>query len=378
MTSHRSTPKMSHRQGVAATVTLLVLSILFESTGAVLSKSVVQESYVLNKCWEQKITPDLDVSPVTDSSTVYFLDSENKLQAFELSAGTKVWSSELGGEVVSNLLAAGDSLFVVTSSQGGPVAAGTGTLRSVSRKTGITEWRTEVSGSPIVWIGMVADNVVAVGSEGGITALSPVNGHQRWKADLSAAVVSWPDFGAGDIALGTSGNDVVRISGSDGSTHIEWRSEYLPTAILHDADGRLVVGDERGNVALVSSRGDRLWRFKNGARISSALMNGSEYLAASNDNFVYKLSRYGDVKWKRRLPGRVVDRPLILGNAAVISIVGEGSVYVLDLKSGKVLNRIELGKEISLRLASDAKGRGLVIGSADGIHYFSSETCEAK
>jgi len=170
----------------------------------------------------------------------------------------------------------------------------------------------------------------------------------------------------------------LNISGTDGRVRLDWKSKYLPTAILLDLNGRLLVGDERGNFVSVSSEGNRLWGFRNGAQISSASLYGADYLAASYDNFLYKLSRSGDVKWKRRLSGRVNDGPFILGNTAVVSVVGTGSVYVLDLKNGKISNRIEIGEELTVRIASATNGQGFVVAGPVGISYFSTVKCPAN
>jgi outer membrane protein assembly factor BamB len=100
------------------------------------------------------------------------------------------------------------------------------------------------------------------------------------------------------------------------------------------------------------------------------LLHDSEYLAVSHDNFVYKLSRGGNVKWKRRLPGRVADKPLVVGDIAVVSIVGTGSVYVLDLRNGKILNRIETGDEVSLQVAEAGKANAfIVLGPRELLFY---------
>src|SRR5687767_4185608 len=100
-----------------------------------------EESPVFSKCWDYSSVPDLRVDPVSDESNVYFLDNENKLIGVNLSAGSKVWSAEVAGDVASNLLIVEDSVLVVTSVKAAPRSAPTAVLWSLSRQTGITEWR---------------------------------------------------------------------------------------------------------------------------------------------------------------------------------------------------------------------------------------------
>ena len=360
-------------------VPFFLLLIFATAAPAVYAVSVVDEPQVFNKCWEYQVVPNLGVSSSADAASVYFFDNENKLQGVDLLLGSKIWSSELGGEVVSNLLLIGDSIFVVTNSQtDGADALGKAVLRSVSRHTGITEWRADISTAPIVWLGSVSGNVIAVGSEGSISAFNRGQGKPVWKTDLASGVSSAPHFEAGGVELGTRKNEVIKISLTDGLFQVIWKSKYLPTAVLRDEEGRLLVGDERGNLISVSQDGSRLWRFKNGAQISSVSLHNAEYLAASHDNFVYKLSRSGNVIWKRRLSGRVIDRPLILGDTAIVSILGAGVVYALDLRNGKISNRIETGDEVSLRVAVAANGQGFIIEGPRGLSFFSRNKCPAK
>ncbi len=359
--------------------TALFSLLILTSVTAGYSKPVSAESTIFTKCWEYEVNPNLNVGIAADASTVFFLDDENRLHGVDLEAGRKAWSSELGGEVVSNLLLLGNSIFIVTNSQPDVSnLAVKATLRAISRETGITDWSVEIPSSPFVWIGSNVGNVIVVGSDGSVSALMQVGGTLVWKTDLKSRVTAVPFFQESGIEVATNNNEVLNVSGSEGEIRLDWKSSYLPTAILRDLNDRLVVGDERGNLIAVSSDGHRLWRFKNGAQISSAALQGSEYLAASYDNFVYKLSRSGRVKWKRRLSGRVNDGPLVLGNSAVISIVGTGSVYVLDLKNGKISNRIEIGDNVTPRVAAATHGEGFAVAGLRGISYFSGSKCTPK
>jgi hypothetical protein len=359
---------------------LAFLSLLLAAANtAAPRKSISTEPDIFTKCWEYKVNPKLDVGLSVDASSVYFLDDENRLIGVDLAAGTKLWSSEIGGKVVSNLLVLEDSILFVTSSQlDASSPSSKATLRAISRRTGITDWSAEVVSSPLIWIGVVGGNVVAVGSDGLVSASANGGGKLTWQTDLKSRVTATPYFYKSGIEIATEKNEVLNVTGSDGQVRVDWKAKYLPTAVLLDPSGRLVVGDERGNFMSVSSGGDRIWGFRNGAQISSATLYGADYLAASYDNFLYKLSRSGDVKWKRRLSGRVNDGPFILGDTAVVSIVGTGSVYVLDLKKGKISNRIEVGDEVSLRVAAATNGSGFAVAGPVGISYFSSTKCPAK
>jgi outer membrane protein assembly factor BamB len=355
--------------------TLLFLS----SVAARTAGSLAPSSGVFGKCWEYRSSPNLGTGIAADTSSVYFLDDENKLTGIDLVTGTKTGASDPGGSVASNLLVLNDSILFVTNSQSDastlPIKS---MIQSLSRKTGVTEWSAGIISSSKVWLGSMTGVVVAVGSDGAVAAISSADGKAIWRTDLKSSVSAAPYFRENGIEIATSSGEVVRVAGGDGRVHVRWKVEYLPTAVLVDLRGRLVIGDDRGNLVSVSSNGDEIWSFRNGAQISSAALYGSYYLAASYDNFVYKLSRSGDVKWKRRLSGRVNDGPLVLGDTALISIVGSGSVYLLDLKNGKISNRIDSGgDEVSLRVTTSPDGLGFAIAGPSGISYFSIK-CPVK
>ncbi len=356
--------------------TALFSLLILTAVAAGSSRPVSAGSTIFTKCWEYEVNPNLNVGIAADASTVFFLDDENRLHGVDLEAGRKAWSSELGGEVASNLFVLGDSVFIVTNSQ--PDASNPAvkaTFRAISRETGVTNWSVEIPSSPFVWIGSNIGNVIAVGSDGSVSAWTQAGGMLVWTTDLKSRVTAAPFFQDNGIEVATNKNEVLNLSGSEGKIRLDWKSPYLPTAILRDLNDRLLVGDERGNVIVISADGHRLWRFRNGAQISSASLQDSEYLAASYDNFVYKLSRSGSVRWKRRLSGRVNEGPLVLGGSAVISIVGTGSVYVLDLKNGKISNRIEMGDNVTPRVAAATEGQGFAVAGPHGISYFSSSKC---
>jgi len=151
--------------------------------------------------------------------------------------------------------------------------------------------------------------------------------------------------------------------------------DHLPTAVFSDSARRIMSGDERGNLIFMSPAGKRFWKFRNGAQISYIVTYDSEFLVASYDNFIYKISKSGNVEWKRRLSGRLFGKPLIVAGIAAASVAGDGSVYVLDVADGKIINRIETGEGNSTRIAAVQGGKGLVTAGSGGLAYYSQIAC---
>ncbi|PYS97841.1 MAG: hypothetical protein DMF63_18410 [Acidobacteria bacterium] len=377
--SHRATLKNYAFQAL----TLAFLLIIFDAVRADLyaEPRVAQagEPEIFSRCWDYKLSPNLGIVPVVDSSAVYIVDSENNLLAIDPGNASRIWSSELGGEVVSNIILSDSSILLATNSQTTESNSVRKTsLRSISRATGITEWRVDIRSSDNAWIGTYPAAVIVVGEGGAISALTRLEGRIIWQRDIASPVTAEPRFGRSGVVLGNQNKEILNVSLTDGSSRQLWKSEFLPTALLVDASGRLVVGDERGSVIAISADGDRSWTFRNGARISSVLLDGSDYLASSNDNFIYKLSRSGNVKWKRRLPGRLTQAPLLLNDVAVMSVAGGGGVFVITQSKGKILNHIEIAEEVSSNVAASPDSKNMIIASPSGVAFFSREKCPAK
>ena len=362
-------------------VVLSILAALFlGSVEGSANTDLTREPELFNRCWDFKVNPNLAVLPVIDGTAIFFVDNENKLLALETEGPVRIWSSDLGGEVASNILLSESSIFIATNSQvteGGPVAKTF--LRSISRATGVTEWRVEIQPSANIWIGAYGTSVVSVGGSGYAASLSRSEGKSLWDRNIGSPVTTSPVFGHKAITLGTESNEIFELALADGSVRSLWKSDNLPTSLALDSAGRLVFGDERGNVTAISTNGERSWTFRNGARMSSILVEGSDYIASSNDNFVYRLTRGGNVKWKRRLPARLAQAPLLLADVAVMSVSGSGRVFVVDINKGKILDRIETGEEISLAIGASAGNSGnLIVAGTSGVAYFSREKCPSK
>jgi outer membrane protein assembly factor BamB len=335
----------------------------------------IDQKKEFGKCWQYKAAVDVSVQSESDASNVYFVDVDRRLIAVDLHAGAVVWSTDLGGAAISNLLVTHDSVIVAT----GRSDAGAGNeavLRSVSKQTGITNWFLKITNSSSVFIGAVNGTVIVVVPSGTVSAFVTSSGELRWSKDLGTNLTTDPYFRASTIYVGTERNEVIAITGSSGDITIAAKTQASPSVVFSDSSGHLLTGDDRGNLVRTSSEGKRVWRFRNGARISAISTYDSEFLATSNDNFVYKLTRGGNVEWKRRLSSRIDGRPLILDNVAVFATVGDGNVYVIDLSNGKIINRFENGENNPAQAIS--AGNSFVMLTAEELTLFSRASCPSK
>src|SRR5215204_1389765 len=115
--SHPLTYNCLARQRLHAACSILISIAISASAAFGSVPTASQDSGVFGKCWEVAVNSNLVTGPAADASAVYILDENNKLRAVDLATGNNAWSSEVGGELISNLLVLDDSIFFLTTSQ---------------------------------------------------------------------------------------------------------------------------------------------------------------------------------------------------------------------------------------------------------------------
>ena len=84
------------------------------------------------------------------------------------------------------------------------------------------------------------------------------------------------------------------------------------------------------------------------------------------------------MEWKRRLSGRVANKPIVVGKTVVASTVGDGTVYVLRLKNGKILNQIAGDGDDSGGIVIGAGREEFIVTTAKGLVLYSQRKCGPK
>lgn len=365
----------------AQIVSLLFSLALALGSSDLSAQTASSDNMSLKKCGEYKVEGLSENTLASDGQKVFFGTENGSILAVDPAAASSLWTTELGGEIVSNLLVADASIFVVTN----PLASeGTSTgfsiLRSLSKETGITNWSMRLPFSERIYLGSVRNSVIAVGREGLIVAVEMQTGSPIWKAQFSGAVTALPYFSASGIVFGTSEKRVVLISIEDGKELARNFGPFVPTAVVASGDS-LVVGDERGNVALIKAAGGKpVWKFKSGAGISHVAVSRKGILVTSRDNFIYLISMYnGDVIWKRRMPGRIIDSLLVAEHLIFSRVYGESSAFLIDLENGKITDRLTQNEKNYIQQVPVLIGNSkIVLATAVGLELYGLKPCSEK
>lgn len=115
-------------------------------------------------------------------------------------------------------------------------------------------------------------------------------------------------------------------------------------------ENSLFWGDDSGKVFQKGFNNNPIKILRTGSRVSSIQNIGNSLLITSNDNFLYNYSlTKKKVKWKKRLPGRVVISPRIGNNFAVITTSAVSELLFIDLENGKTFNQITMPNDAFIK-----------------------------
>jgi len=331
----------------------------------------------LNECWQYPSDSIQTAQPATDAVNLYFAEVGGRITAISLSTGLRVWSTDLGGEVRSNVAVHGSSVFVVTGPAFDGTARANGRLRSLSSATGVPSLDVTIPYSEDVRLDISGGNLIAVQNTGIVTAYDPGLSRQVWSRSLPA--VATAAFDGDRLLLAAADRTVHVISTKTGKELMAANSNNVLTAIAAVNDD-ILWGDDRGNVVRYDAdKHSVVWRFRNGARISDLTVTSEGIVVTSLDNFVYLISESnGVVRWKKRQVGRISDITLDRGSLGVVITVGEPNAAVLDIQNGKTVGVLTIrDNEAFIRRPIFSNGR-FIFFTTERIMSRSLLPCSSK
>lgn len=274
----------------------------------------------LDVAWDSDAGSGLRTTPLVTDSAVFIGTTNRQLLAYNTRDGRKHWDQRLEGEIASDMVRSGRTLFVTTAEWNGRVHA-----RDVER--GKRMWRRDVG--PARFSPLVDGGVVYVASDDGhVHALRSEDGEQIWRVNLRGRTVATP-IGVGDaLIIATSADTLYRISKRDGSVLARGAissSVSAPPALAGDT---LVLATHAGDVLGVDANALRvLWRVATGAPILAAPI-------VARDGTIHVMNRDAAV-WRIRDGGGT--RVAAFPGGATSSFTLARERYVLGLVNGTVV-----------------------------------------
>jgi outer membrane protein assembly factor BamB len=207
-----------------------------------------------NLKWKFETKAGIWAQPVTDGKVVYFPSMDHYLYAVNLTNGSKVWSVDMGGAIVSTPVMSKDgSIFVGTIAD---------EFIAVDAASGKIQWRYATSGA--VWSrAMLLDDQVIFGDlSGKVNAISAKTGQLTWSTDVGSPVIASGVVTPSGLNFVTEKGDMVLLNtnGDKQWTHSINGKLYTSPAI---SDDKLVIAITQGEKLLVALdfNGNEVWNY---------------------------------------------------------------------------------------------------------------------
>ena len=314
----------------------------------------------------------LAASPVIGNGTLFVVDTDGMVNAFDANTGARRWSHRL--ELEGNLRSAAFGGGV--SYDNGRVFAtnGVGEVLALDAQTGSEIWKVKPAG-PLRGAPTIAFNSVYVMTQDNqIFALDAQDGSLNWQESGSSGLtgvfgVAAPAAGAGTVIAGYSTGELAAYRYENG--RVLWSDALARTSIstevgaLTDIDadpiidnGRVYALGQGGRMAAYELvTGQRIWEL-NLAGISTPAIAGEWIFTLTDDARLLAIARStGKVRWITQLPSyRNVEKkkgpifwtgPVLAGNNLWVAN-SDGQIYRVSTGEGTASLFRDVEKPVSL------------------------------
>lgn len=337
----------------------------------------------LQLCWQFGSTEQTAVKPAVAAGKLLLPLAGGNLLALNSETGENLWRTELGGEIVGQIIAGENNIFVPTQISG--EKQNSIVIRALSAATGVTAWQGELPQTSEVWLALrenilLATTISQEKSESKLVALSAGNGELVWTQNISAKVTTLPVIIGNNVYVALD-DKTIRIHSIVNGTEqrrIDLRQEASGNLTI--ADNISIISDRAGNVAALRlSDGETLWRLRVGAAVQQSLITPSGVLLSSLDDFIYLHDlKTGKRRWRRRLAGRPLGAAATpIDNSVLLTVTGETGGTIVNLKKGKILNQISFGANNTVLFAPLRVKENIVVITASGASAY-SPSCRIK
>lgn len=331
-------------------------------------------SQPLSVAWRYQTDQTTDFTPATDAQTVFVPLSSGVLLALNASDGKLNWKAEAGGVFSTNPVVDDRSVFVAQRYGEPTKELQGGTLRALSKTTGVTLWMRTL---PVaISAGLAFDAVALFGAsaDGNVYAFDKRTGLVLWSTQYQEEFLAQPAVAGDHVYFGSKAGTLRALNVKTGEIVWQYKAGGAIQGVPAIFDGVVYFGSSDGNVYAYDESGKKLlWHRRTGASVQAVAVVPNGVVAASLDNFAYFLSlNKGSLIWRRQLPGRISARPITSSDGALFTPFSTDQAIVLNLKDGKTANTLPLGEENSSSAAPVAVNNLVLITIPHGLLAFSS------
>jgi outer membrane protein assembly factor BamB len=317
----------------------------------------------LEEKWTFKCGDTIEGAPAIVNGVVYVSSLDKHLYALDLATGKQKWKVKLSYMKASPSVK-GDRVYVGDLD---------GTFHCLKTADGSKVWDFQTDGEIMAGCNFHGDNVL-IGSHDATLYCLDRNGKKVWDVKTdgpvngSAAVI-------GDVTFVAGCDSVLHVlDAKTGKEQFAVELEGQAAATAAIAGDRAFVGTMANTVVAVDlKKKQRAWKFEAPRRqqpfYASAAVQHGIVVAGSRDKKVYGLdANTGEQKWAFETDGQVDSSPVVVGDRVYVgSLSNDGLFYVLDLKTGKKLQVIDLDSAVT---GSVSVGPGcILVGTEKGTLY---------
>lgn len=328
----------------------------------------------------------LTTAPVADTSKIYVVDAAQKVRAFDLNTGARVWQTGLSSNRRRDKASNGSGIALDGNTL--VVSSGFGFVTALDASNGSEIWRTEMSapmtGSPTIKDGLI----FATSNNNEIFALNLETGSIEWSDQAiaeTARVLGSPSPAAVEdlVVAPFSSGEIIAYLAANGrrlwTDALSRPGRFTPISSINDVSSRPVLA---GGVVFASSQsgvttaidgrsGNRVWIQPVGSVQAPALAGNTLFVASTeaevvamqagtgNVYWVTKLDEYGNVK--KRKDKITYSGPIIASNRVIVAS-STGQLISLDPQTGTENGRLSLKAPVFIEPIA---ANGLLILLAD-------------
>lgn len=335
-------------------------------------------------CWQEQ--ENVIGKIASDNDKLIYLPLQNgKIKSTDYKQN-ELWTLEIGGEI-ENLIFSNRILYVLSKTlkanlDDTPNVNNKFVISAVNGSTGIVVWKKEILSEHMPQI-FIKENVLVASSKTrndpkktSIVVIEVTKGNILTEHSFPFDISLFYDDPNSEMLLGISDSSFYKFSVSTGAAQ-KFNVNVRNAQAVFVKDGEILVSDDRGALYSVNRSGafERL-KARFGGKITDISFYDERYLLSSLDNFLYLISKDGrNIVWKKRLSGRLTDKPLIFDHSILTFSQGDSSFYFINFDDGKITNRINMPDGEEIIGAYKFNERFFLISTTKGVSLYALSGC---
>ena len=326
--------------------------------------------------------------PVSDGEVIYLIDGEQKVKAFSVEDGSRLWTVDLESGSRRDKRGLGGGVAIVGDTL--VVSSGFGFVAAMDPETGEEKWRralgSPVTGAPTVRSGQVF--VVTQNNE--VFALSLETGAVTWDDQAiaeSARVLAAPSVAAIEdlVVAPYSSGEVIAYLASNGrrlwNDALNRTGRFTPISTINDIAARPILNgglvfaaSQSGVMVAIDGRtGQRVWGQAIGSLYAPAIIGEYIFISGVQGQVACLTRETGAVIWATQLEqfkkekkkrGRISYAGPVVANNRVLLASSDGELIAISPQTGEETARIDLGDPVFIEPI--AVGDKLIILTDEG------------